>query len=69
MKAVVFVGGGQGHKPTDVAQWCSDLLMADGYDVKIYDTLVPLEQPETGVRAPGGFALLALPAHFWQGHF
>jgi len=47
MKAVLLVGGWQGHKPTDFAQWCSDLLMADGYDVEIYDTLVPLEQPET----------------------
>ena len=47
MKAVLFVGGWQGHKPTDFAQWCSDLLMADGYVVEIYDTLVPLEQPET----------------------
>ena len=47
MKAVLFVGGWQGHKPTDFAQWCSDLLMADGYVVEIYDTLVPLEQPES----------------------
>ena len=46
MKAILFVGGWEGHNPSDFADWCSNLLYNENCKVDIYDTLEPLEQPE-----------------------
>lgn len=46
MKAALFVGGWQGHAPTDFAKWYQDLLEANGFAVDVYDTLDPLERPQ-----------------------
>ena len=46
MKAILFVGGWEGHNPSDFADWCSNLLYNENFKVNIYDTLEPLEQPE-----------------------
>lgn len=46
MKAVLFVGGWEGHAPTDFADWYRDLLQENGFEVVIHDTLEPLEHPE-----------------------
>ena len=45
MKAALFVGGWEGHKPTDFSDWCEDLLKAEGFDVDVYQTLDPLADP------------------------
>lgn len=45
MKAALFVGGWEGHKPTDFSDWCEDLLKIEGFDVDVYDTLDPLADP------------------------
>ena len=45
MKAALFVGGWEGHAPLDFANWYSDLLQANGFDVVAHDTLAPLEDP------------------------
>lgn len=47
MKAALFVGGWEGHRPTDFSDWCRDLLATDGFSVDIHDTLDPLARPET----------------------
>ena len=49
MKAALFVGGWEGHAPTDFADWCRDLLQAEGAGVVVHDTLAPLEDPD-GMR-------------------
>jgi len=49
MKAALFVGGWEGHAPTDFADWCRDLLSANGFKVDVYDTLEPLANPD-GMR-------------------
>ena len=46
MKAILFVGGWEGHNPSDSADWCPKLLYNENFKVDIYDTLEPLEQPE-----------------------
>ena len=46
MKAIFFVGGWEGHNPTDFADWCANLLYNENFKVDIYDTLEPLEHPE-----------------------
>jgi uncharacterized protein len=46
MKAVLFVGGWEGHAPKDFADWYRDLLENNGFEVVIHDTLEPLERPE-----------------------
>jgi len=46
MKAVLFVGGWQGHAPTAFADWYKELLEQNGFDVDVYETLAPLENPE-----------------------
>ena len=46
MKAIFFVGGWEGHNPTDFADWCANLLYNENFQVDIYDTLEPLEHPE-----------------------
>ena len=47
MKAALFVGGWEGHRPTDFSDWCRALLEAEGCVVDVYDTLEPLASPET----------------------
>ncbi len=49
MKAALFAGGWEGHDPTAFADWCRDLLAADGFEVDIHETLAPLAEPE-GMR-------------------
>ncbi|KAA9009391.1 ThuA domain-containing protein [Histidinibacterium aquaticum] len=46
MKAALFVGGWEGHRPTDFSDWCRDLLTAEGVEVVVHDTLEPLASPE-----------------------
>lgn len=45
MKAALFVGGWEGHKPTDFSDWCEDLLRAEGFEVDVHQTLEPLADP------------------------
>jgi hypothetical protein len=45
-KAVLFVGGWEGHDPTAFGDWCADLLSAEGFEVVVHDTLTPLENPQ-----------------------
>lgn len=47
MKAALFVGGWEGHAPTTFADWYRDLLQTNGFEVDIYNTLEPLEHPDT----------------------
>ena len=53
MKAIFFVGGWEGHNPTDFADWCANLLYNENFKVDIYDTLEPLEHPERLANADG----------------
>lgn len=46
MKAALFVGGWEGHTPTAFADWYTELLEANGFEVQVHDTLAPLERPE-----------------------
>lgn len=46
MKAVLFVGGWEGHKPTDFGNWCRDLLVENGFTVDVHDSLEPLASPD-----------------------
>ena len=46
MKAALFVGGWEGHAPTEFADWCEGLLKENGFEVDSYDTLSPLAEPE-----------------------
>jgi uncharacterized protein len=46
MKAALFVGGWEGHRPTDFGDWCERLLRSNGFDVATYNTLSPLAEPE-----------------------
>ena len=39
MKAALFVGGWEGHAPTDFADWYKTLLEANGFEVVVFDTL------------------------------
>ncbi len=45
-KAALFAGGWEGHDPSAFADWCADLLRAEGFDVAVHDTLAPLATPE-----------------------
>jgi type 1 glutamine amidotransferase len=45
MKAALFVGGWEGHKPSDFSDWCTALLTNEGFKVVIYDSLSPLADP------------------------
>lgn len=47
MKAVMFVGGWESHNPIEFANWCRELLMQEGYDAVTFETLAPLEDPES----------------------
>ncbi len=47
MKAVIFAGGWSGHKPAEFAAWAQDLLTAQAFTVKIYDSFDPLTDPTT----------------------
>ncbi len=46
MKAALFVGGWEGHAPTDFADWCRGELEAEGVEVVQHDSLASLEQPQ-----------------------
>ena len=46
MKAALFVGGWEGHAPTDFADWCRGVLEAEGVEVVQHDSLASLEQPQ-----------------------
>ena len=45
MKAVLFVGGWEGHAPTTFSDWCEDLLRKEGFEVAVHQTLAPLADP------------------------
>ncbi len=47
MKAALFVGGWEGHAPSDFGDWCADLLRDNGCTVQVFDTLEPLAAPDT----------------------
>jgi len=47
MKAVLFVGGWEGHAPTTFSDWCEDLLRKEGFEVAVHQTLAPLADPES----------------------
>lgn len=47
MKAALFVGGWEGHAPAHFSDWYQDLLQKNGFAVDVYDTMEPLEHPET----------------------
>jgi len=38
MKAVLFVGGWEGHAPTRFGDWYKALFEENGFDVDVYDT-------------------------------
>lgn len=42
MKAALFVGGWQGHRPVEFADWASDLLRQEGFTVESFDDFTPL---------------------------
>ena len=46
MKAALFVGGWDGHQPLEFGDWCSKLLTAAGFEVKIFESLSPLATPQ-----------------------
>ena len=46
MKAALFVGGWEGHRPTDFSDWYAALLRETGFEVDIYDTLDSLATPD-----------------------
>lgn len=45
MKAALFAGGWEGHRPDAFADWAAELLGAEGFDVQTFDTLAPLAEP------------------------
>lgn len=45
MKAALFVGGWEGHTPTDFGDWCESLLKQQGFEVVTHNTLAPLADP------------------------
>lgn len=47
MKAVLFAGGWEGHSPKDFADWAEALLVGEGFEVAVYDTLAPLADPDS----------------------
>ena len=44
MKAVLFVGGWEGHKPQSFCDWAVELLENEGFEVVTYDTLAEPEK-------------------------
>jgi type 1 glutamine amidotransferase len=46
MKAALFVGGWEGHKPERFQRWATELLEANGFTVETFDTLAPLADRE-----------------------
>jgi len=46
MKAILFAGGWEGHSPIAFSNWCKELLEKNEFEVEVYETLVPLENPE-----------------------
>ena len=45
MKAALFVGGWEGHAPSEFSDWYAALLRDNGFEVDIHDTLAPLDRP------------------------
>lgn len=45
MKAALFVGGWEGHNPSIFGNWCSALLIKEGFEVVVYKSLAPLANP------------------------
>ncbi len=45
-KAVLFVGGWEGHRPEVFRDWAARLLEGEGFEVVTHDTLAPLSEPE-----------------------
>ena len=45
MKAALFVGGWDGHKPLEFGEWCTKLLEMEGFKVTIFESLAPLSSP------------------------
>ena len=46
MKAMLFVGGWEGHAPETFRKWADDLLTANGFTVESHDSLDPLEDAD-----------------------
>jgi type 1 glutamine amidotransferase len=44
-RAVLFVGGWEGHDPQVFSDWTTELLEGEGFDVTSHDTLAPLADP------------------------
>ena len=42
MKVALFVGGWEGHNPSDFSDWCANLLRAEGFSVTVHTSLAPL---------------------------
>lgn len=47
MKAALFVGGWEGHVPTQFSDWCKNMLENEGYEVDVYNSFAPLRTPDT----------------------
>ncbi|MGP9819455.1 ThuA domain-containing protein [Salinarimonas sp. NSM] len=46
MKAMLFVGGWEGHEPEAFRKWADDLLSSNGFTVESHDSLEPLEHAD-----------------------
>jgi type 1 glutamine amidotransferase len=46
MKAALFVGGWEGHNPSDFSDWCANLLRSEGVLVTVYTSLAALADPD-----------------------
>ena len=44
--AILFAGGWEGHSPIAFSNWCKELLEKNEFEVEVYETLAPLENPE-----------------------
>ncbi len=47
LKAALFIGGWKGHEPYEFGNWCSELLSAEGFEIKTFNSLTPLATPDT----------------------
>ena len=46
LKAALFIGGWKGHEPYEFGNWCSELLSAEGFEIKTFNSLTPLATPD-----------------------
>ena len=46
LKAALFVGGWDGHRPSEFGDWCSELLKTEGFEVTTFESLSPLANPQ-----------------------